>query len=241
MSDVRERKLLFWAGLAGVLAAMSWIVGDIFIVGHIVDHAAYPLLFTTYADRIDISFAEHLVGVSRERLMTGALIAVFTMPLYLVGGWHLWCGIRSVGRIWALTAALLMFAGYAFSPLAHAAFYFVGALYQTLLITEPSVHPSLLALAGEFRHILMIVWAPSVACQFLGMLMFSLAIATGRSEYPYWFALSSNPMLLGALTIGGPALLEGTIGSALGSAAFNTTWLLVYLQSLLLLRKHRDE
>lgn len=66
MSDVRERKLLFWAGLAGVLAAMSWIVGDIFIVGHIVDHAAYPLLFTTYADRIDISFAEHLVGVSRE-------------------------------------------------------------------------------------------------------------------------------------------------------------------------------
>ncbi|MBY8973423.1 hypothetical protein J1G33_23835 [Pseudomonas sp. P867] len=236
-----EQKLLFWAGVAGALAAVGWIIGDILIVGHLVDHGAYPMLFITYADHIDVSLAEHLVGVSRERLIAGALIAVFTMPLYLFGGWHLWRGIRSVGSAWALPAALFIFIGYAFSPFAHAAFYFVGAIYQTLLITEPSVHPVLLELADEFRHVLMIVWAPAVACQLLGMLVFSLAIATGQSKYPYWFALSSNPLLLGVLTIGGPALFDGTIGSALGGAAFNTTWLLVYLQSLFLLRERRGE
>lgn len=49
---------------------------------------------------------------------------------------------------------------------------------------------------------------------------------------------SSAPLLLGVLAVGEPALLGGAIGSALGSAAFNTTWLLVYLQSLSLSRKH---
>lgn len=237
----RETRLLRLAGIAGVLGALGWTIGDILIVGHRVDHAAYPLLFETYANRLDAGFAERLVGVPHERLMAGALFAVFTVPLYLIGGWHLWRGIHPVGPRWAMPAAALVFVGYALSPLAHAAFYFVGTVYQTILVTEPSAHAALLTLAGEFRYVLLMVWVPSVACQLLGLLVFSLAVATGRSAYPRWFALSSNPVLLGLLTIGGPHLLRGPVGDALAAAAFNTTWLLVYLQSLFLLRKQRDD
>jgi hypothetical protein len=237
-TTTQDQRLLFWAGVAGIVGALGWLIGDILIVGHVADRAAYPLLFQTYADRIEPGFAERLVGVSHERLIAGALLAVFTIPFYLIGGWHLWRGIRPAGRAWALPSAALIFVGYALAPLAHAAFYFVGAVYQTLLITESSAHPQLLALADEFHRVLMIVYVPAVACQILGMLTFSFAVATGRSTYPRWFALTSNPLLLGVLTVGGSYWLGGWLGDALGSAAFNVTWLLVYLQSLYLIGKN---
>lgn len=232
--------LLRLSGIAGILAALGWIVGDVLIVGDVADRVQYPLLFQTYAAQIDVDFAERLVGVSTARLIAGALFAVFTVPLYLVGCWHLWCGIRSVGRVWAVPTLTLIFIGYALSPLPHAAFYFVGAVYQTIVATDPAAHPQLLSLVAEFHQVLLITYVPAVAGQMVGMLAFSLAIATGRSAYPRWFALTSNPLLLGLVVIGGPALLGGPVGDALGTAAFNLAWLLLYGQSLVLLwRQHK--
>ncbi len=227
--------LIRLSGIAGLLGAIGWIIGDILIVGHSADHAQFPLLFETYASQIDVDFAERLVGVSTTRLIYGALFAVFTIPFYLAGLWHLWCGIRNVGRAWTLPTMTLIFVGYALAPLPHAAFYFVGAVYQTILATDPAAHPQLLALADEFHRVLLITYVPAVFGQMFGMLLFSLAVATGRSAYPRWFALTSNPMPLGLVVIGGPLLLGGTVGDALGSAAFNLAWLLLFAQSLVLL------
>lgn len=78
--------------------------GDVLIVCYLADSAAYPLLFQTYADRIDVDFAEHMVGVSHERLIADEL---FAMLLCLIGSRHLWCGIHNAGRAWAPSAALL--------------------------------------------------------------------------------------------------------------------------------------
>ncbi len=231
----RSRDGIAWAGWAGVLGALGWIVGDILIVGHVAARSDFPLLFQTYADRIDMGMAQRLVGVPRAWLIAGALLAVFTMPFYLVGSWHLWQGLRPAGRGWALPATVLIAIGYALSPLAHAAFYFVGAIYQTLPVSDAAAHPPLLALAAEFRRVLLMVYVPSVACSALGLLLFSLAVASGRSAYPRWFALTSNPVVLIALTAGVPHLLGGLVGNALAGAAFNTLWLLVYLQSVTLL------
>lgn len=240
MNTEPDRQLILWAGVAGLLAALGWIVGDILLVGHQADHAAYPLLFQTYADRIDVDMAEALVDTAPARMAAGALIAVFTMPLYLIGTWHLWRGIRGAGRAWALPAATLMFVGYALSPLPHAAFYYVGRAYQSLLVADPAAHSQLLALAADFLQMLMISYVPAVACQFLGMLAFALAVATGRSIYPRWFALTANPVVLLALTVGAPLAIGGVVGDALVSAAYNVAWLLVYAQSLLLWRSPRE-
>ena len=233
----RERDWVWWAGWAGVLGALGWIAGDVLIVGHVVARSEFPLLFQAYAGRVDPEMAERLVGVPHARLIAGALVAAFTMPLYLVGNWHLWRGLCPAGRGWAMPAALLLFLGYAWSPLAHAAFYFVGAVYQTILVTDPAAHPALLALAAEFRHTLMLIYVPSVACTGLGLIIFSLAVASGRSAYPRWFALTCNPLLLGLLAIGGPQVLHGPLADALAGAGFNTMQLLLYLQSLYLLRR----
>lgn len=214
---------------------MGWIAGDVLLVGHVVSRSEFPVLFQTHAERIDLSLAECLVGVPRIWLMAGALMAAFTMPLYLFGTWHLWHGIRSAGRRWAvLTTGLIAF-GYATSPLPHAAFYFLGAVYQQIAASDMAAHPPLLALASEFRQVLLMIYVPSVTCSALGLLAFSLLVASGHSAYPRWFALSSNPLLLVALTGAVPHVLGGRIGDALAGAAFNTAWLLIYLQSMLLL------
>ena len=230
--------LIRLSGFAGLLGALGWIVGDILIVGHIANPADYPLL-TAYANQLDAELALRLVGVPTSQLMAGALFAVFTMPLYLIGAWHLWQGILGAGRFWSTPAALLMFIGYALSPLPHAAFYFLGATYQSILNTPVAAHPQLLAQAAEFRQALNITFMPAVACQMLGLLWFSAAVATGRSAYPRWFAVAANPLVLGLLTIGVPHLMTGTIAVWLGSAGFNTTWLLVYGFSLCLLWREK--
>ncbi|MFT4047732.1 MAG: hypothetical protein QM661_13710 [Solimonas sp.] len=235
-----ERRLLFGAGIAGVLGALGWTIGDVLIFGHLADRAAYPLLFQTHADRIDAGLAEHLVGVSHARLIAGALFAVFSIPFYLIGLRHLWQGIRGAGRTWTWPTMTLLFLGFAWSPLPHAAFCFVGATYQAVLASDPAAHGALLDLAAEFRHVLLLTYVPAVACQLAGMLAFSLAVTTGRTVYPRGFALTANPVTLLLVTAGIPHLIGGAAGAALGSAAFNTAWLLVYLQSLWLTRRKAD-
>lgn len=225
-----------WAGIAGVLAAVCWIVGDVLIVGHVADRAAFPLLFQTYASRIDVDTAERVVGVTPSRLIAGALFGVFSVWLYLVGSWHLWRGMRTCRWFWRMPAIALIFVGYALSPLPHAAFYYLGTVYQSLLVADPSAHPALLALADGFHRVLLITWFPAVLCQMLGMLWLSLAIASGRSAWPRWMAITANPIALGIPIAAMPHLFPVQPWLALGAASFNVMWLAVYLQCLCLFR-----
>lgn len=228
------------AGMAGALAALCWIAGDVLLVGHVADRTEFPLLFQAYAGRIDADIAERVVGVSTGRLIAGALCGVFSVWLYLIGSWHLWCGMRACGRAWKVPAIALIFVGYALSPLPHAAFYFVGAAYQALLDAPPQAHAALLALADEFHRVLLVTWMPAVLSQMLGMLLLSLAIAGGRSAWPRWMAITTNPLVLGAPIACIHLLLPMQPFPALAAASFNLMWLAVYVQSLALLRSRAD-
>jgi hypothetical protein len=203
-------------------------------VGHVADRAQFPLLFQTYADRIDVRMAERVVGVPTARLIAGALFAVFSVPLYLAGCWHLWRGLNGGRPRWTVPAIVLLFVGFALSPLPHAAFYFVGAAYQAVLAAPVAAHPQLLALAGEFHRVLMTTYYPAVGCLALGLLAFSAAVARGGCAYPRWFALTANPVVLGLLVAAGQALFGTPLSSWLEAAGINVVWLLVFAQSLAL-------
>jgi hypothetical protein len=224
------------AGWSGVVGALGWIIGDILMVGRVADPDDFPMLFAAYGDQIDVRMAQWMVGVPRNELIGGALIAVFTMPLYLLGCWHLWQGLASSGQRLAWVAIVLIAVGYATSPLPHATFYFIGAAYQTILTSDAAAHAPLLALAAEFKRVLTLTYVPSVASSALGLIAFSWVVASGRSAYPRWFALTSSP-LLAVLTIVVPEAIGGVVGTALAGAGFNTLWLLIYMQSLFLLRR----
>jgi hypothetical protein len=239
MTSLQQMRLLRLSGIAGILGALGWIAGDILIVGDLASSKDYPLLLGNYADRLEVDLAQHLLAISSRRLIAGALVAVFTTPFYLVACWHLWQGVKPVGRWWAVPAISLIFVGYAWSPLPHAAFYFLGAAYHAISSTDSVAHPYLLTMAAEFHSVLLATYIPAVGCLALGLFWLSAAVATGRSQWSRWFALVVNPLTIGAVTVGGPHLLSGALGIWLSSAALNTTWLLIYLISTGLLWRDR--
>ena len=231
MSGNDDRRA-WWAGLSGVLGALAWITGDILIIGREVDPGDYPLLFSTHADRIQADFAVHLLGAPTSQLIAGALCATFAVPLYLFGTRHLWWGLRPAGRGWAVPATALLFVGFAWSPLPHAAFYFLGATYQAVLAAPPQGHDALLALADEFHRVLLWTWYPAVLCSAVGFVWCSLAIATGRTRYPRWMALTCNPVVLALALFALHRMLPETPSHWLGSASLNIVCLLVFAQAL---------
>lgn len=242
MAEPSALWMLRLAGIAGIVGAVGWTIGDALIVGGSGTAADYPMLFARYADRIPLSRLAVVVSSPEPRLAAGALIADITVPLYLAGSWHLYRGAKPAGRWWALVILALLMIGNAWSPLGHAAFYYVGMAYKTILVTPETAHPALLELGARFSHVLIIAWLLPIVTLALGLLALGITIALGRTAWPRWVAIVINPVSL--VMIGSASkLLPDPARTALDGAAFNIGWLVVYLLSTILLwngGKHRN-
>ena len=235
MSDPLSQRWLRLSGVAGVIGALLWTIGDALIVGAKASAADYPLLFQTYAHAIEPHLAAATVSSSQARLAAGALVADVGVVFYLAGSWHLLGGLRPAGRPWAWPVFALLVCGNAWSPLGHAAFYYLGMAYKTVLATPPAAHRVLLDLAADFHHVLRIAWLLPIVTLGLALLGLAAAIATGRTAWPRWFALVANPVSLVLIGEAVPLILPEPAKTWLGGAAFNVGWLAVYLISTILL------
>lgn len=223
-----------WAGICGVLAALAWTVGDALLVGNFASAQSYPALLEQHAGDIDTAIASLTVGSSMTRLAAGALVGALTIPLYLIACWHLYTAAKPAGRWFALPATVLLFLGHAYAPLGHAGFYYVAAVYKTILTTPETAHAQLFALAQDFHTVLLIMYAVAVSSLVLGLLWLIAAMASGRSAWPRWMAIAvvaavAFAILLGHLPIPQPlrAWLDG--------AGINVSWLLIFLLSVVVL------
>ncbi len=162
MSKQNKNKYILPAIYMGVFAALCWITGDFLIVGFTLNPSKYPLLSQTYASQIkDIDLATLMLSGSTARLMWGALIAVFSVPFYLLS---------------------LIFIGFAYAPLGHASFFYVGEIYKTILNTDVSAHPQLLQTADGFMKVLKINLSVSLIITGFGWLLFGITVATGKTS-----------------------------------------------------------
>lgn len=223
------------AGIAGVVGAILWTLGDALIVGGKATAAGYPLLFQTYAHRIEPKLAAAMVSSSQARLAAGALVADVGIVFYLAGSWHLFRGLLPAGSKWAWPIFALLICGNAWSPLGHAAFYYLGMTYKTVLVTPPAAHQALLDLAARFHDMLLVAWLLPIVTLGLALLGLGVTIARGRTAWPRWFALIANPVSLVLIGMAIPFLTPEPIRTWLGGAAFNLGWLIVYLFSTVLL------
>lgn len=223
------------AGIAGIVGAVLWTLGDALIIGTKANPADYPLLFQAYADRVEVDMAAAMVPSSEARLAAGALVADIGIVFYLAGSWHLFRGLAPAGRRWAWPIFVALICGNAWSPLGHAGFYYVGMAYKTLLATPPEAHGALLDLAANFHDFLVIAWLLPVVT--LGAAMFGLgvAIALGRTAWPRRFAALANPVSLVAIGMGIAFVMPEPVSTWLDGAAFNLGWLVVYMLSTALL------
>ncbi|PKP99099.1 MAG: hypothetical protein CVT74_08910 [Alphaproteobacteria bacterium HGW-Alphaproteobacteria-13] len=223
------------AGIAGIIGAILWTLGDALIIGAKANAADYPLIFGTYADRIETDIAAMMLPSSEARLAAGALVADVGIVFYLAGSWHLFRGLLPAGRAWAWPIFVLLICGNAWSPLGHAGFYYVGMAYKTLLVTPPEAHGALLDLGKDFHDVLTIAWLLPIVTLGLALLGLGIAIALGRTAWSRWFALFANPVSQVAIGIGIAFVSPAPVATWLGGAAFNLGWLVVYLVSTILL------
>ncbi len=235
MTEETSLRWLRLAGIAGIAGAILWTIGDALIVGGNASGADYPLLFQTYAHRIEPDLAASTVSSSQARLAAGALVADVGIVFYLAGSWHLFRGLLPAGRGWAWFVFVLLICGNAWSPLGHAAFYYLGMAYKTLLATPPAAHPALLDLAASFHDVLLIAWLLPIVTLGLALIGLGVLILTGRTAWPRWFALIANPVSLVLVGTAVPLVMPEPVRTWLGGAAFNIGWLVVYLLSTILL------
>src|SRR6185503_11262476 len=105
-------------GIAGIIAAVCWTLGDALLLGAKATAQDYPIL-AQYAGSTDmaaqvVQSGAQFFGSSPERLAAGALVAVLTTPLYLAGVWHIYLALKPAGKWSSVGPLLLLAAGYSF-------------------------------------------------------------------------------------------------------------------------------
>jgi hypothetical protein len=222
-----QRRWMLWAGLSGIAASFFWIAGDMLIVGENARPEEYALLLVRYASQIDFGGLHAMLPASEPRLAAGALVAALTSSLYLVGAWHLFRVARPAGH-WAWVVFGLLVFGFANAALGHAAFYFVGMVYKTVLVVPETVHPVLLDLGNRFAHVLLIAYIAAVGGIVLGLLLLAILAAIGRTLWPRWMALAVNPASLAILGNVLPWLTPQPVRTWLGGAGISIGTLVLF-------------
>ncbi|MDY0884588.1 DUF6796 family protein [Dongia soli] len=234
-----QRHFLRFTGIAGIIGAICWIIGDMLIVGSHATPDEYPLLLQRYAGAIDFGGLSSMLPASEPRLAAGALIANFAIPFYLAASCHLYVVARPAGRVLATLVFLLMLCGNAYSPLAHGAFYFVGMVYKAMLNVPQEAYPAFLELGQQFNRVLLIAYLAADILLFCGMALLAVITARGYSLYPRWFAAIINPVTLLLVAHVLPHLAPHPVCSWLNGAGINIAFLLAYGLSTFYLWKER--
>lgn len=236
--EMRAPSATFWirvTGIAGILGAALWTLGDVLLIGAHASEADYPLILKTYASQVDTAKAATMVSSSPDRLAAGVLVADIGVVFYLAACWHWLYGLLPAGRRFARLAFALLMCGNAWAPLGHAVYYYVGMTYKTLPATPAAAHPALLELAAHFHQILVIAWVLPIVTLGVAYAVIGVRIAMGGTRWPRWFAAAANPL---SLVAGGTAIALAApepVGTWLSGAAFNLGSLLVLSLSTALL------
>ncbi len=218
---------------AGIFASLCWIVGDLLLVGFPLTPEKYPLFSQTYASKVDINFATLMLSASTKRLMWGALIAFFSVPFYL---YSISAASHVLKRRFMLPVFLLLMFGFAYDPLGHAAFFYVGEIYKAILASDASAHALLLETGASFMTVLKITWITSLAFTCIAWLVFGIFVATDRAllkRKDFWI----NPLsfIIAIMLIS--QILPSPVKDWIACAMFNEAHFIFFIILLIKIKK----
>ncbi|WP_104381441.1 DUF6796 family protein [Sphingobacterium sp. HMA12] len=225
-----------WSFAASILAAVCWIIGDMFVAGFDVDPGDYPLFSETYADKVDVGIAILMLKGSTARLMFGALIASMTATLFLPGVWLAYQYFNDKSKWYAWATYFVLIVSVMLMPLGHADFYYTGEIFKAIYYTDPVAHPYLLETAAGFTKVLYIAWGTAIAVLMLGWLLFSLLVFMRKTKLPRWAAFVS-PVFITIYQLPLRFLPSSSLKGWLLAAGFNIAYLLFFVLLLLLFKK----
>ena len=210
-SDRRVRM----AGFLGILVSLLMIASDLL------------LLFTPRGDFNSANFA-WMAAVPFPR-MAGHVIGVFVLPFYLVGFWHISMGVKDARPKSAAAILGLMAHATIVGTFCHGSIAYSGLLVRNASFAEAAVSDALAAIVVEGR---VLSW-PAQAVLVAGMLgesvLLAVAILSGETRYPRWFALLNAVLLL--LVITGIGIAFPAAGQLILPPAQNLAMLVVFVGS----------
>jgi len=222
-----SEKAIFAAGLLGLLGAV--FVGS----------AEFSLHFTPTLDYGGAEY-EFFLGTSPARLSYGHFVAIFTVPLYFFGYWHLFQRLKPAPEKARLLLLALGIYSFALGSVWIGSRVYPAILIQALdaATDEPARAQiaELLARASFYNETILIGLRLGV----LGLSgIFVWLIATGQSQYPRWFA-ALNPIFL-VMVCFLIYFLVPAIGGYLMPIAMNVAHFVLFGTSLLLMKKEQSQ
>ena len=236
-------RILRITGIAGVIAAVAWTVGDALLLGARADAAQYPIL-AKYSGTGGLAGQVVQSGIqffpsSPKRLAAGALIAVLTTPLYLAATWHIYLALKPAGHWPSLGPLLMLGVGYVYAPFVHGSFYYVAEMVKLLPIVDASAQRSVLETATRATMVLFGTYFVLAGVTIAGFIWMIVTVARGRSRYPRWIAVA-NPIVM--IVIGSllSRVLPSPLSIWLDGAGLNLGMLLFMVLSTTLLWNEGD-
>jgi hypothetical protein len=223
---MKETTLLKLSAISGILSGIAWMAGDILLVGFRPDVSDYPAIAQS-AVIANKRLAVTMLEGSTERLMAGALVAAFTVPLMIFALYHIYRMIKPAGRIFSILCAITLFVAFTWSPLAHASFFYVGEACKTALQMDAASAAPVFVMAAAFIEMLYITWAAAISLTGLGWLLVSVAILRGKTGFPRFFAFLT-PLPVSVFFLALDYAVPELIPDALAGAAFNVAAIIFY-------------
>jgi len=208
------------AGLLALLGALLYAIGDVLLLASKVNLDEYPKL-KPFAKLL--SDSEKMVVLSPNRMMWGALIGVFSTPLVLLGFWQVYQGL-SGANAWAGLATVGLFGtASVIGAFVHGSFFYMGEYVHALNNVKDDSQDVIAKMIERHKKVLIITYAPLLIFIVIASVLFSILVASGKTEFPLWMA-AINPVTMTIVWMLGKRILPQFVRDWTEGAGFNIAY-----------------
>lgn len=179
-----KRKLIRLAGIAALICAAIMFAADVVMLG-------LPVSGTEIIDYHAWS------KIPEWRLRVGSYGA-FVIPVFVVGVWQLYEGIKPAGGRWAIPPFLLLSNFFITGAIYHYLFVFVGAAAATQAQMQSPDYGIMEMLIRKMQDYMRLPYCVVLVSVILGSLWFAAAVLFRPTYFPRWMALLNPALLIGA-------------------------------------------
>lgn len=183
MSETPDHRIIKITGIIGIIAATLVGTGE------------FLLHYSPLADYADDGNYVYLLQVSEWRVTWGHFFAVLGAPLYLVGFWHIYLGLKPYGKIIPWVVFFITAYGFIFGTI------WIGSRASIVLLAQANFSAeghSSEVLRGLMDYYILhseTLLEVTRLTTLLSSLAFIILVLSGKTLYPRWMAVF-NPILL---------------------------------------------
>ncbi|AUN41796.1 DUF6796 family protein [Tsukamurella tyrosinosolvens] len=236
MSQSRLR----WMGIAGIVGALSFTVGDILLLGADRQRDRHPVLSDTAMKHR----APELLDASPRGLSSGALAGILPPPLFLAGFANIHEGLRPAGFWGATVPFALLAAAWTYPSYIHGTFLAYGSAYQLLdehVAADSPLTPAARVHYRRIEKVLGVSYLPFLGATAAASGLIAWHVAAGRTRYPRWAAplLAPAPAILASGYLEHAVTRDRDVRAPLRGAGLSIGHLIPFIASTALQWKDR--